>query len=240
MRAGLILSAVGHIGAVLMTLYAWRAAPEDIAASGIVVPIEIVTVAPVSNVRALAPPVDDEAPEEAEEAAPETPPEAAPSPTPTPTPPPREERERFDLAAIARMADRAKQPGRERVEGAPSDRTQRGAGLGSADVARIEDRITALTRSHLQRCWRMPADLPEPDRLVVTVSFEVDRNGALRGQPRVVSPSNYTFDPPMRVAAEAALRAVRACDPYPYPNDPVVGEHYDLWRAGEFRFIPPR
>jgi hypothetical protein len=233
MRAGWLISLVGHIGAVLMTLPLWPVLHEERAAASIVVPIEVVAIAPEANVRALAPPQAEDVPEIATETVEETPPEPAPSDQPTPQ---RERQERFDLNAVARMADKQREPTRERADGAPSDRAQRVAGPGTAEVASLQARVVALTQRHMQRCWRMPADLPNPERLVVTVSWEVDRNGNLRGQPRVTSPRKYTFDAEMRVAAEAALRAVRVCEPYPYPNDPIVGEHFEIWRSGTFTF----
>jgi hypothetical protein len=42
----------------------------------------------------------------------------------------------------------------------------------------------------------------------------------------------------MRVAVESALRAIRTCDPYPFADDPIVGEHYQLWREMEYTFRP--
>ncbi len=239
MRAGWLVSLIGHIGAVMMTMLAWEARSTLLPEVSSVVPVEIVDVAAESNVRALAEAVPEEevAPEAQEETA-----EPTPEPSPTPAPQPREQRARqnndFDLAAIARMVNNDTKTGRRRSEGAPADRTQRGAGLGTAEVAALEDRARALARAHLRRCWRMPIDLPEPDRLVVTVEFDLNRNGTLNGAPRIVSPRNYTFDPAMRTAVEAAVRAVRVCDPYPFPDDPLVGEHYDIWRRTEFTFRP--
>ncbi|MGE0595812.1 MAG: cell envelope integrity protein TolA [Hyphomonadaceae bacterium] len=240
MRAGWLVSAVGHVGFVLMTLLAWEARSTIEPAAGAVVPVEIVDVALESNVRALAEEIPEEevAPEAAEETVEEVP-EEAPAPTPEPPPERRQQREdEFDLAAIARLVDKQREPGRERNDGARADRNQRAAGPGTADAVALEDRARALARAHLRRCWRMPVDLPDPDRLVVTVEFSLNRNGTLNGQPRVTSPRNYTFDPAMRTAAEAALRAVRQCDPYPFPDDPVVGEHFDIWRETEFTFRP--
>ncbi|MEJ0061391.1 MAG: cell envelope integrity protein TolA [Terricaulis sp.] len=240
MRAGVIISVIGHVGAVMMTFLAWETAPLVVPMQGTVVPIEILEISAESNVRALSiPEPEDLAPAAAEE---ETTPEAVEPPAPSPTPAPRpprptpQQNDELDLASIARMVDKQREPGRERTNGATSDRNQRGAGLGTAEVASMQDRIRALTQAHMRRCWRMPSDLPDPERLVVTVEWELDRNGSLRGQPRVTSPRNYNFDPPMRTAAENALRAVRQCDPYPFPNDPIVGEHYDLWRSGDFTF----
>jgi hypothetical protein len=238
MRAGWLVSAVGHVGAVMMTMLAWEARPTLAPQVGAVVPVEIVAVAPESNVRALAEAVpEEEAPAAADETTPEAR-EEAPAPTPQPRQPERPRADEFDLAAIARMVDKQREPGRQRNEGARADRNQTGAGPGTAEAAALDDRVRALTRAHLLRCWRMPIDLPDPDRLVVTVEFELNRSGTLNGQPRVTSPRNYTFDPAMRTAAEAALRAVRACDPYPFPDDPVVGGHYQTWDQLEFTFRP--
>ena len=101
-------------------------------------------------------------------------------------------------------------------------------------------RAASLMFRHLQRCWRVPDDLPEPDRLVVVIELRLNRNGTMNGQPRVVSPTNYTFDAPMNEAVNRAMRAVRQCDPYPLPDDPVVGEHFDIWREQTISFSRDR
>lgn len=232
MRAGVVVSIIGHVGAVMMTMLAWEARTTLSHDAVVVVPIEIVAVAPESNVRALAEQIPDEE-VAAQDTPPEpTPPEAAPAPTPQPTPP-RERRNRqdeFDLSDISGLVDKQRDPGRRRQEGAAADRTQRGAGLGTQEVASMEARVASLVQRHLQRCWRLPDDLPDPDRLVVVVEFRLNRNGTLNGQPTVTSPRNYTFDAPMNEAVNRAVRAVRQCDPYPLPDDPIVGEHFDIWR----------
>lgn len=237
MRAGWVVSFIGHVGFVLMTMLAWEARSTLTPSVGSVVPVEIVDIAAESNVRALAEDVPDEEVSPDEEQTVEE--EQAPAPEPAPQPPQqRRQTEEFDLAAIAGLIDRQRDPDRRRQEGERADRNQQGAGLGTAEVAALTDRIRAVGRAHLRRCWRMPADLPDPDRLVVTVEFELNRNDTLNGQPRVTSPRNYTFDPHMRTAAEYALRAVRQCDPYPYPDDPVLAEHYQLWRETTVVFDP--
>jgi len=236
MRPGLIVSIVGHVGAVLMTLLAWEATTALPPEAGSVVPVEIVDVALESNVRAMAEDVPEEEVAPAEEATPAA--ETQPQPTPTPAPRERPREDAFDLDAIAGLIDKQREPRRPRNEGERADRNQQGAGLGTAEVAALEDRARALVRAHMRRCWRMPIDLPDPDRLIVTVEFELNRNGTLNGQPRVTSPRNYSFDAPMRTAVDAAVRAVRACDPYPLPDDPVVGEHYEIWRSQVYTFRP--
>lgn len=234
MRAGWVVSVIGHIGLVLMTLLVWDTRSVVLPSGGSTVPVEIVDVGPESNVRALA----REAPEEdsatEQEQLPQEPQEAA-APAPTGT---RARNDDFSLDAVTGLINRENTPGPRRQEGERADRNRAGAGLGTAEVASLSDRVRAVGRAHLRRCWRMPSDLPEPDRLIVTVEFELNRNGTLNGQPRVTNPRNYTFDPYMRAAAEAALRAVRQCDPFPFPDDPVLGEHYELWREPRIVFDP--
>lgn len=235
MRPGVLVSIVGHIGAIMMTLLVWETRAVILPASGSVVPVEIVAVAPESNVRALA----EEVPEGEEETADEASEGAAEvAPTPTRTPPRERPRQPPAEDFDAFLRDYDTKGGRPRASGDPSDTTRPGAGLGTAEVVAIEDRARALIRAHMRRCWRMPIDLPDPDRLVVVVEFDINRNGTLNGQPRVTSPRNYTYDAPMRTAVEAAVRAVRSCDPYPLPDDPVVGEHYEIWRSQVYTFRP--
>lgn len=239
MRPGIFISIVGHAGAVLMTLLAWETRTDTVAEAGSLVPVEIVAVAPESNVQALAiPNQEDNAPESSDQTQ-ESEPEPIPAAAAVPPPPqPRRQNDAFDLDAIARMVDKQREPGRERTEGAQSDRNQRGAGQGTANVVAINDRIRALTQRAMMRCWRAPMDRPDPERLVVTIQFDLDRQGNLRGEPRVTSPRNYTFDPDMRFAVESALRAIRTCEPFPFPDDPVVGDHYENWARLEHTFRP--
>ena len=236
MRAGVIASVIAHVGAILIIQFMNEFTPAPPPISRAVVPIDIVSVSDVTNVRALALPEDQttETPSTANEPQQQ---QAALEPAPSPTPTPTRQRNQRNAASqqddllrdLTRRDDR-----QQRTNGAPSTRAQQGSGPGTGDTATLQDRIIALTQAAMLRCWRMPADLPNPERLVVNVEWELDRNGHLRGQPRVIDPP--TFDPAMQQARAAALRAVRACDPYPFPDDSVVGERYDLWRNGSFRF----
>jgi hypothetical protein len=240
MRAGVVVSIVGHIGFVMLTMLAWEARTTLTPSTGSIVPIEIVDVAAESNVRALAEDLPDEDVAPSEETPSEEEPTPAPSPEPAPPQRPRQNNDSFDLSAVSGLLDKQRQPGRERNEGERSDRNQQGAGLGTEERVAMRDRVTSLMQRHLQRCWRMPADQPDPERLIVILEFDLDRNGNLRGPPRVISPTNYTFDPPMRVAVDAAVRAVTTCDPYPFPTDPIVGEHYETWARYRHRFFIPQ
>ncbi|MBK6704669.1 MAG: hypothetical protein IPG56_13575 [Caulobacteraceae bacterium] len=236
MRAGVVVSIVGHIGFVIMTMLAWEARSTITLGGGSVVPIEIVDVADESNVRALS--VDEPEGEPIPNEEPPAEDEPAPAPSERPTPPRPRQNDDFSLDSVQDLVNHDRQPGRRRTEGDPSDRQRQGAGQGTAEVAAMEDRVRSLVQRHLERCWRMPLDQPDPERLIVTLEFELDRNGNLRGPPRVTSPRNTTFDPPMRVAVDNAVRAVTTCDPYPFATDPVVADHYDTWDRLEFTFRP--
>jgi hypothetical protein len=200
------------------------------------VPIEIVDVALESNVRALAEPVPEEDVSASEETTVASEPETAPLPAPTPQPR-RERNDEFSLSDISGMLDKQRDPGRQREEGAAADRTQRGAGLGTEQRASAEDRARSLVDRHLQRCWRLPDDLPDPERLIVTLSFQLNRNGSLNGQPTLVRPRAVSsLDPAMNEAVRRAMSAVHQCDPFPLADDPVVGEHFEIWREQEVTF----
>lgn len=243
MRLGWIFSLVGHALAVLLTLISWPVSAANKIDVGNVVPIEIVTLAPVTSVAPIA---SDEPEQQAvQEAAPE-PQETAPEPVPEPTPAPRPNQPSLndflsDVSSLLQDKQKDKAKARPRqTEGERGERPRARAGLGQAEAAALNDRLIALMRAHMRRnrCWRAPADLPNPERLIVTVRMRLDARGHLSGEPQLVSPTSTFGDPPMRAAADAALRAVRECDPFPFADDPVAADHYDVWRDMEFIFDP--
>lgn len=249
MRPGLIVSAIGHAGAVLMTLIAWPAATSlERRVAGEVVPVEVVTISDFSNVRALAPDPEDvgqsQRPEDVPLAEAEEEPEPVPAPEQPRPPPPR--RTELDLGALGRelQVDKERQRGERsspRIENASRDeRTRRGAGPGTAETARLEDHLGAVVRAHIDRnrCRRSVEDMRDADRLVVTLEIEFDRSGRVRGTPQLISPRSVAGDPEMRVAVDYAMRAVRQCDPFPFPDDPLLADHYDIWRQVTWTFHP--
>ena len=120
----------------------------------------------------------------------------------------------------------------------PSAPVARAPFVVSEETAR-EDRVQAILAQSMRRCWQAPTDLPNPQHLIVVVAFELNPDGTISGAPHVTSPVNYRNDAPMRTAVERALRAVRECAPYPFPNDEIVGEHYDTWDELELQFRLP-
>ncbi|MGE3142039.1 MAG: hypothetical protein AB7L65_01850 [Hyphomonadaceae bacterium] len=245
MRPGIAVSAIGHVGAVLMTLIAWpqRALPNS---DTTVVPVEVVTIGDVSNVRALTDAAEDQSQANTQADAPpieqqrQAEAATAPAPQPSTRPPPRNE---LDLNALGDLLmDKQRPPGNRRnqqvANAQQSDHSRRGVGLGTAEMARLQDYVRARADDHIGRCWRVPLDSANPERLHVVVAFDLDRTAHIRGQPRVVTPSGVVIDPVLRAAVNSALSAVRACDPYPFADDPLTADHYEAWSQITYNFDP--
>lgn len=241
MRFGWIVSLIVHVGLALITLVGWPRGETRESIPVNVVPVEIMTLAQASDVRAIAPPEEETAPEP-EEAAPEPPTPAAAETEAPPPPAPRP----LNLAELQRdlLRDRSKERSeRTTPRQTPGDRGPRpraGAGLSQGEAVALRDRIAALARAHMarNRCWRAPVDAPDPARLVVLVRFRLDARGHVQGRPEVVSPTSLFGDPELRVAVDRAVRAVLQCDPFPFADDVQAREHYDLWREMEMNFDP--
>ena len=258
MRAffSLIFSVAIHVGLVATAFIYFPSAASQLRES-LIVPVELVTLGPETNVRAARPepepepelepapeppaPEPEPAPEtvpaepepiaqepepepeaELEQTEPETPVEPEPEPEPEPNP--------FDLDALSGLVDRARQtgaPDRPAEEGAE----RRGAGAGTAMTATMAD----LFRAQASRCWRVPADAPNPDALRVSVDVWLERDGSLSQAPRLRDESRVRFsgDPFLRVAGERAVRAVVECAPYRMPAD-----QYGAWRRITVNFDP--
>jgi colicin import membrane protein len=238
MRAGWVVSFIGHVGAVMMTLLVWETRSTFVPRGVETVPVDIVDIAPESNVRATTTSVSEEdtpAATSAEEATP-TPPTPAPTaPSPTPAPRQRSAEEVQRDALNTGLTNLSHQPPPQH-RGDLGSQNQDAVGPGNENRASLEALATSLIQRAMVRCWRMPADLPDPERLIVTVRFRLNRNGTLSGQPEVTNPRNFQFDPAMGQAVQTALRAVRSCDFSFLPSDPRVGPHYEVWGDNEYTF----
>lgn len=225
MGPGWIGSALTHGIVLLALLVTWSGAP-DLPPPGAIVPVDIIdSISAETNVKAAAPEelAEDPETEAAKEGAPQS--VAPPTPdSPEPIPDPRQKQKAketprrpvTDLNDLAAMIDRSKKEDGRRNPANPtadkSDRPRSAIGAGTDMTGSETDAIN----SHVQRCWRAPADLPYPERLIVKVRIRLNADGSLAGPPELVSPRSLAgVDPATRVAAEAAMRAVRVCDPFP-------------------------
>lgn len=142
------------------------------------------------------------------------------------------------LGSLGPFVDRSKRerpnprvnPGAQpRQGGGPA---QAGTGAQSDMTVTVKD----LIRARLEKCWSPPVDQPEPKRLKVQVSFDLNRDGTLvPNSERIVQPARLNpADRPMLIATERALNAVRACSPFVE----LVSLPYDGWRTVNFPFDP--
>lgn len=106
-----------------------------------------------------------------------------------------------------------------------------GAGERTGNTAAVESLIV----SQLSYCWDDVVDLPNPERLNVTVRIELNRDGTLKSDAELVRPARMPIgDRPMQVAIERALRASRKCAPYRIPEQAL--EYYSDWSEVTINF----
>jgi colicin import membrane protein len=98
--------------------------------------------------------------------------------------------------------------------------------ISASEMALLKGRIQA----RLKACWVLPSGGGGSDAPVVTLRWHLKPDGSLDGDPQVEQPRS---DPLFRLAAEAALRAVRGCAPFDLPP-----ERYNIWRVITWEFDP--
>jgi hypothetical protein len=139
------------------------------------------------------------------------------------------------LNRLSGLQDVAPQEEREvrRVPQMDESETPRDAvGAGTALTVSQMDGL----RAHLARCWRMPADMPNPETLQIRVRIQLNPDGTLASRPQVLDQAQITFsnNTYLRAAADAAYRAVIECEPYGF----LPADRYDDWKDIVFTFTP--
>ncbi len=174
---------------------------------------------------------EPEAPDESEEEAPEPEEEVLRE-----APDPLEDildfaEETFDQDLLDKTPDDARrtaQPRPELTDEQPEE-TPSEAQLGAGDRLRNQQSVINLIRVQMEVCWDNVVDLPNPERLNVTVRMELNRDGTIRNDVRLVKPPRPPIgDRPMQQAIERALRATRKCAPYRLPEDALAS--YEDWK----------
>jgi hypothetical protein len=98
----------------------------------------------------------------------------------------------------------------------------------SANLAQNE---IAAFKSHLQECWRPPADLADAQKLVVVLRVSLRPDGALNGDPIMVAASASAKGPALM---QTAIRALRRCQPYAF----LPATKYKEWKVLDLSFSP--
>ena len=281
MKLGLPISFVLHGAAIFGGLFVYKGGVKPMPETRII-PIELVTVAEVTNIRAAikAPTPKEITPPEAEPMTLETPMENAPEegeaqeapketsepveivkeaelkiPDETALPVPDKEIEdvapepeepeepAFNLDKLASMIDRSRETAPEKNQQrvlqsetnnyvfADSARTGSGEGTGMT-----VNEMDAL-QSAMYKCWRMPADAKNPERLIVRLSVKLLPDGYVqdvriidKARQRRNDPGNPFWD----VAEQRAVRAVSQCGPYDF----LPSEKYTHWKNMTLNFRP--
>lgn len=104
-------------------------------------------------------------------------------------------------------------------------------GTDTVNKARAEQMIVAMLNSAFEQCWNKPlagGGVPAP---VVTLKWNLNPDGTLQGEPKVVQTDKS--NPLADQAERAALRAVQTCAPFQLPQ-----EQYGMWREITWKFNP--
>lgn len=103
-------------------------------------------------------------------------------------------------------------------------------GRDSVNSATEASRLLGMIVSKVKTCWNIQAGMEGASELVPVVEFELNRDGTVRGMPRL---ANAQSSDRFRAAGDAAMRAVIECQPYSLPQD-----RYDMWAVVKLRFDP--
>ncbi len=160
-----------------------------------------------------------------------------------------EAKKKFDPNALANLIDKAPEDAQQKalIDKDPNKKGQQAAGTsqtatatgkeaGSATgtdtvlSAREQDLLKGVIKSQLASCWRLPGAGGGTETPVVTLRWKLRPDGGLDGEPSVKS---APADALGQAAADAALRAVRGCQPFRLPP-----ESYEGWKDIEWVFDP--
>ena len=120
----------------------------------------------------------------------------------------------------------------DELPGDPTEAEQDRAGAGNDNV--LTASIKAKMKAKLSSCWNPPIGAPEPEKLVVKIEFQMDQQGVVTGQPKVLNGGQIdrSGNPFWKAARQEALRTVMSCGPYDFlPTD-----QYAQWKDFEVNF----
>ena len=114
-----------------------------------------------------------------------------------------------------------------------AENSRAGSGEGTEMTVNEMDAL----QSAMYKCWRMPADALNPERLIVRLSVKILPDGYVqdvkiidKARQRRADPSNPFWD----VAEQRAVRAVSQCGPYDF----LPAEKYSQWKDMTLNFRP--
>jgi colicin import membrane protein len=91
---------------------------------------------------------------------------------------------------------------------------------------REQDLLRGLIVAQLRNCWKLPGGGGGIETMVVTIKWHLRPDGSLDGEPAIVEPQS---GPVYQIAAEAAIRAVKTCQPFNLPADKYLAWKTIIW-----------
>lgn len=237
-----------HAAVVFAALFTWQHRLDIADQAPPVVPVDLVTIAPKTNIMAAAPKLAPDIPSpiaapqdldikppaiDTSEPAPPPVPTARPMTKPVPQPRPQDtaKKDAFNIDKLwAQFARTAPSP--------PKSQTGRSVGNPHPGIgqqnAMTMDLVDAL-RNQIEQCWNPPAGAPHPEQLIVYVELELNPDGSVARPPQLTaqSQSAAAANPFMRAAADAAMRAIYVCAPFKLPAN-----RFADWRDSTIKFDP--
>ena len=251
MRVPALASAVLHM-LILVIMYTGLPLFTDpkLFEPPVVISVEIVDVADITNLPKPAPEPEKEKkpepePEPEPKPAPKPEPKPAPKPEPTPKPkpapkPPEPKKPAFDMNQMKALLDKKKREQAAKSQDTTDIKKPDSAEKVPNSSSNAMDRSLPMTMSekdrlkqHIQTCWNVDPGAVGADDLKVAIKFYLNQDGTLNGPPRIVKNGAYKSEA-HRAAAESALRAVLRCGPYTM----LPAEKYDEWRESTVNFDP--
>jgi len=101
--------------------------------------------------------------------------------------------------------------------------------------AALRSAFDSWLMSAYAKCWKAPKTLPDGDPYLAKVRVAFTQDGELASPPKLVNPPS---DPAWKPHAEAALKAVKGCDPLHVPDK--YAEYYPSWKSRTVYFDPTR
>ncbi|MEQ1697129.1 MAG: protein TolA, partial [Hyphomicrobiaceae bacterium] len=95
-----------------------------------------------------------------------------------------------------------------------------------------KDMLNNMLDAQLKPHWRLPAAGGGTETPLVTVTWRLNADGMLNGEPAVQRAQNNTQ---FQLAAEAAIRAIKSAQPFKLPAD-----KYAFWRDNSWTFDPSK
>ncbi len=202
---------------------------------------------PMENSEEEAPDTNERTEEPVEKTAEAVIPEPAKEPTKAPDKPSEEPKETnepvFDLDKLSGLVNKTRDTSPEKNKQKTleseqntyrfADAARAGTGEGT-DMTLSE--LDAL-QSAMYKCWRIPADAQNPEKLIVRLDVKLLPGGFVEDvqvKNRMTSRRNDPGNPFWEVAEQRAVRAVSQCAPYEFLPD----DKYANWRNLTLNFAP--